>query len=70
MGSDLSKPKLVQMGDNDLLKRQLVKNQLVSPNFARNNNILINLITNVDFLKTICPKNCVVFKASLLLIAI
>jgi hypothetical protein len=32
--SDLSQPKLVQIGDNDLLTRQPIKNQLVSPNFV------------------------------------
>ncbi len=35
--NDLSEPKLVQIGHNDLLTRQPVKNQLVSPNFVRSN---------------------------------
>jgi hypothetical protein len=48
---DLSKPKLVQMGINDLLTRQLVGNQFDSSNYAQNNDILINLITNFNFLR-------------------
>jgi len=59
--SDLFEPKLIQIGDNDLLIRQLVKNQFVSPNFMRNNDISINRIMGVDFLGPICPKSCVIF---------
>jgi hypothetical protein len=41
MDNDLSELELVQMGTHDLLKRQLVGNQLVSPNPAQNNDILM-----------------------------
>jgi hypothetical protein len=47
-----------------MLTRQLVENQLfVTPNSMQNNDILVNLITNVDFLGIVCPKSCVVFQA-------
>jgi len=59
--SDLFEPKLVQIGDSDLLTRQLVKNQFVSPNFMRNNDISINWIIGVDFLGPVHSKSCVVF---------
>jgi hypothetical protein len=32
MGNDLFEPELVKMGDNDMLKKQLIRKQLVSPN--------------------------------------
>jgi hypothetical protein len=38
------------MGTNDLWKRQLVMNLLISPNFVQSNDVLVNLITNVNFL--------------------
>jgi hypothetical protein len=64
MGYDLSKLAMVQMGDNDLLMRQLVKNQHVSPNYAQSNNISVNLITCVNFLRQVCPKSYVILQAS------
>jgi hypothetical protein len=63
MGSDLFEPKLVQMSDNNVLTEQLVKNQLVSPDSAQNNDMSFNLITCVDFLGPICLKSCIVFQA-------
>ncbi len=60
--SDLSKLELVQIGDTNLLTRQLVKNQLVSPNFVQNNDISVNLIIGVDFLGLVCLKSCVVLQ--------
>jgi hypothetical protein len=62
MNSDLSESKLIQIGDNDLLTKQPVKNQLVSPNFAQNNDISVNLTIGVDFLGSICLKSCVVLQ--------
>jgi hypothetical protein len=64
MGNDLFKPQLVQIGDNNLLTRQLVKNQLVNPNYAQSNDISINLIIGADFLELVCLKSCVVLQAS------
>jgi len=43
------------MDDNNLLK-----NQLISPNFVWSNDILVNLIIDVDFLGITCPKSCVI----------
>jgi hypothetical protein len=43
------------MDDNNLFK-----NQLISPNFVWSNDISVNLIIDVDFLGTICPKSCVI----------
>ncbi len=60
--SDLFELELVQLGDNDLLMRQLVENQLVTPNCARSNDISVNLITSVNFLGTICHKSCIVLQ--------
>jgi hypothetical protein len=59
-GSDLFERELVQMRDSDLLKRQLVKNQLINPNSMQSNDISVNLITGVNFLRTICPISCVI----------
>jgi hypothetical protein len=61
MGSDFSEPKLVQMGDINVLKRKLIINQLVTLNFVQGNDIPINLITSINFLGIVCPKICVVF---------
>ncbi len=36
LDNDLFELKLVQLGDNDLLTRQLVENQVFTPNCARN----------------------------------
>jgi hypothetical protein len=58
--SNFIEPKLVQQGDNNMLTKQLVYNQFVTPNFARSNDISINSITSVDFLGTTCLKSCVV----------
>jgi hypothetical protein len=53
LNSNFNEPKLIQQGDNNLLTRQSVKNQFVSLNFAQSNDVLINLITSVDFIGTI-----------------
>jgi hypothetical protein len=50
------------MGDNNLLTKQPIKNQLVNPNSTQSNDILINLIIGVNSLRQICPKNCVVLQ--------
>jgi hypothetical protein len=57
-------PSLVEMGTNDLLKKQLVMNLPLSLNFARSNDVSISLITSVNFLKNICLKSCIIFQAS------
>jgi hypothetical protein len=63
MGSDLFEPKLIQMSDNNVLTKQLIKNQLVSPNSAKSKDILVNLITCVDFSGPVSPKSCIVLQA-------
>jgi hypothetical protein len=60
--TDLFKPKLIQMRDNGLLKKQPINNQLVSPNSTQSNDILVNLIIGVNFLWTIRLKSCIVFQ--------
>jgi hypothetical protein len=60
--NDLFEPQLVQIGDNNLLTRQSVKNQLVSPNFTQSNEISTNLVIGGDFLGLVCPKSCVILQ--------
>jgi hypothetical protein len=60
--NDLFEPKSVQTGDSDLLTKQLVKNQFVSPNSTQTNDISITLITCVKFLRQECPKSCVILQ--------
>jgi hypothetical protein len=38
-----------------LLIKQPIENQFVTPNFTWSNDILINLIIGVDFLRIVCP---------------
>ncbi len=64
--SNFIKPELVQQGDNNMLTKQPIDNQFVTPNFAWSNDISINLITCVYFLGRLCLKSCVVLYASLL----
>jgi hypothetical protein len=52
--------KLVQTCSSDLLMRQMVENQLDSPNFAQSNDIPIKLITGVKFLRQLCFKSCII----------
>lgn len=49
LNSDLFKPKLVQIGDSGLLKKQPVNNQLVSLDSVQSNDISVNLIIGVTF---------------------
>jgi len=63
MNNDLFEPKLVETSIYDLLKRQLVRNLPINPNFTQNNDVSINLIINVSFLRKVCPKNYVLFQA-------
>lgn len=56
LNSDLFKPKLVQIGDSGLLKKQSVNNQLLSLNFAWSNDISVNLITGVNFFMDNTPQ--------------
>jgi hypothetical protein len=51
------------MGINDLLTKQPIGNQLVSLNSMQNNDILVNLIIGVNFLRQICLKSCVILQA-------
>ncbi len=61
--NNFTEPELVQQGDNNMLTKQLVKNQFVTPKFAQSNDISINLITCVDFLGTLCFKSYVFLQA-------
>jgi hypothetical protein len=45
------------MGTNNMLKKQPIGKVLVSPNFVQSNDILINVITCVSFLRKVCPKS-------------
>ncbi len=54
---------MVEMGINDLLKKQPIMNLPVSPNFEQSNDVSINLITSVNFFKKICLKSCIILKA-------
>jgi hypothetical protein len=55
--NDLFEPKLIEMGINDLLKKQLVGNLPISLNFVQSNDVPINLIIGFNFLRKICPKS-------------
>jgi len=61
--NNLFELKLIETGINDLLKRQIVGNLPISPNFMQNNDVSINLITSVSFLRKVCPKSYVIFQA-------
>jgi hypothetical protein len=56
--NNLSNLELVETSIIDLLKRKLVGNLLVSPNSVQSNDVSINLIIGVNFLRKICPKSC------------
>jgi hypothetical protein len=60
--------KVVEKGTGDLLKMQPIVKILVNLNFARINDVSINLITSVSFLRKVCPKSCIIFQALPLLI--
>jgi len=60
LDSNFTKLELVQQGDNNMLTRLPVQNQFVSPKSAKSDDVLVNLITSVNFLGTICPKSCVI----------
>ncbi len=64
MDDDLSEPKLVQTDINDLLMKQLVGNQLVNPHSTQSNDISLNLIIGVNFLKQVWLKNWVILQTS------
>ncbi len=34
----------------------------VSLNFVQNNDVSINLVTNVNFLRKVCPKSCIILQ--------
>ncbi len=59
---DLFNPKLGGTNISDLLKRKLVGNLLVSPSFVWINDVLINLIIGVSFLRKVCPKSCIILQ--------
>jgi hypothetical protein len=61
--SNLSNQELVELGTNDLLKKQLVEKVHVSPISMQINDALINLIIGVNFLGKVCPKSCIIFQA-------
>jgi hypothetical protein len=58
----LSNQKLVEKGTSDLLKKQLVEKIPISPIFAQNIDVSINLIIFVSFLGKVCPKSCIFSK--------
>jgi hypothetical protein len=60
INNNFSNLKLVEMDISDLLKMQLVGNLLVSPNFTRSNDVSVNLIIGVNFLRKVCPKSCII----------
>jgi hypothetical protein len=51
------------MGISNLLMRQLVGNQVDSPNSVWSNDILVNLISGVNFLRQIWPKSYIIIQA-------
>ncbi len=53
---------MIEIGISDLLKRQLVGNLPVSLNFAQSNDVLVNLVTSISFLRKVCPKSCFIFQ--------
>ncbi len=61
---NLSNQELIKEGTSDLLKKQLVDKVLVSPIPAHIYDVLVNLVTCVNFLRNVCPKSCVVFEVS------
>jgi len=60
INNNFSNLKLVETDISDLLKMQLVGNLLVSPNFTRINDVSVNLIIGVNFLRKVCPKSCII----------
>ncbi len=59
----LSNLELGETSISDLLKRQLVKNLPISFNSMQSNDILVNSITCVSFLKKISLKSCINLQA-------
>jgi hypothetical protein len=49
--------KLFETSTRDLLKKQLVGKIPVRPNFVQNNDVSINLVIGVSFLRKECPKS-------------
>ncbi len=64
MDNDLFELELIQTDIIDLLMKQLVGNQLVSPHSTQSNDISLNLIIGVNFLRQVCLKNCIILQMS------
>lgn len=59
---DLSNQKPIEEGTNNLLKMQLIKEVLISHIPTQTNDVSINLVIGVNFLKKVCPKGNVAFQ--------
>jgi len=58
----LSNQELVEEGTNDLLRKQLVEKIPISPILTQINDVLVNLVTCVNFLEFFFPKGRIVFQ--------
>jgi hypothetical protein len=59
----LSNQELVEKYTNDLLKKQLFGNIPINLNSEQSNDVSINLVKGVKFLKKLCPKSHIIFQA-------
>jgi len=59
---NLSNQEPIEEYINNLLKKQPVEKVFINPILAQTNDVLINLVTCVSFLKKVCPKGCNVFQ--------
>jgi len=59
----LSNQELVEESTNDLLRKHLVEKIPISPILSQINDVLVNLVTCVNFLEKNFPKGRIVFQA-------